>query len=209
VTARETLRQTLATLDPTRAHLRSRAPAGVGARRRLDAGVDRRRRRVARRNLESTLVLETLWTCRSGQVRVLDLFSMRPGGDPHEQLVRIVEAVDGDAEMAHDGWLVRRYASADGLDGNEGASLPCTFWLSECLARQERLDEARTVFACAEALASDLPLRRGVRLRARRDARQLPAGVVPLLTHQRRRGPGVHALESTLTPTRTSPSGAS
>ncbi|MDX2169078.1 MAG: glycoside hydrolase family 15 protein [Deltaproteobacteria bacterium] len=74
--------------------------------------------------------------------------------DPRMQ--RTVEAIRRD--LTEDGWLVRRYVSDDGLPGAEGAFLACTFWLCECLAKQGRADEARAVFARAEALASDLGL---------------------------------------------------
>jgi GH15 family glucan-1,4-alpha-glucosidase len=40
----------------------------------------------------------------------------------------------------------------------EGAFLPCTFWLVECLAGQGRIAEAREVFDRALACASDLGL---------------------------------------------------
>jgi GH15 family glucan-1,4-alpha-glucosidase len=61
------------------------------------------------------------------------------------------------ATLGRDG-LVRRYRADDGLAGGEGAFLACTFWLAECLARQGRLDQARTWFTRAAATANDLGL---------------------------------------------------
>ena len=55
--------------------------------------------------------------------------------------------------------LLRRYApETDNLDGTEGVFLACSFWLSECLARQAKLDEARTVFDKTLAACNDLGL---------------------------------------------------
>jgi GH15 family glucan-1,4-alpha-glucosidase len=56
------------------------------------------------------------------------------------------------------GRLVLRYREPDGLRGDEGVFLPCSFWLAECLARQGRGDEARAIFERASACANDLGL---------------------------------------------------
>jgi GH15 family glucan-1,4-alpha-glucosidase len=71
------------------------------------------------------------------------------------RMLRTTDAIA--AELGGDG-LVRRYLAYDGLAGGEGAFLACTFWLAECLARQGRLDQARTWFARAAATANDLGL---------------------------------------------------
>jgi len=45
--------------------------------------------------------------------------------------------------------LLRRYRSSsavDGLEGEEGAFLPCAFWLVDCLALDGQLDEAQALF---------------------------------------------------------------
>jgi GH15 family glucan-1,4-alpha-glucosidase len=52
--------------------------------------------------------------------------------------------------------LIRRYDEDDGLSGREGAFLPCSFWLAECLAYQGRHGEAREAFDAALATASEL-----------------------------------------------------
>jgi GH15 family glucan-1,4-alpha-glucosidase len=71
------------------------------------------------------------------------------------RMLRTTDAIA--AELGRDG-LVRRYLADDGIAGGEGAFLACTFWLAECLARQGRLDQARTWFAQAVATANDLGL---------------------------------------------------
>jgi GH15 family glucan-1,4-alpha-glucosidase len=72
-----------------------------------------------------------------------------------ERMIRTTDAVM--RELDFDG-LLRRYASDDGLEGEEGALVACSFWLAECLARQTRLEEARTVFDRAISTANGLGL---------------------------------------------------
>ena len=73
-----------------------------------------------------------------------------------ERMVRTTDAVM--EELGDESGLLRRYAVDDGLPGREGAFLPCTFWLAEVLARQERHEEARAVFDRAVAASNDLGL---------------------------------------------------
>jgi GH15 family glucan-1,4-alpha-glucosidase len=72
-----------------------------------------------------------------------------------ERMVRTVDAIR--EELAEDG-LLRRYHSHDGLEGEEGAFLACSFWLAECLAHQGRAGEARRAFDRALATGNDLGL---------------------------------------------------
>jgi GH15 family glucan-1,4-alpha-glucosidase len=73
-----------------------------------------------------------------------------------ERMQRTVAAVREELD-AGDG-LIYRYRRDDGLEGNEGAFLPCSFWLAECLARAGDLGEARAVFDQAVARANDVGL---------------------------------------------------
>ncbi len=57
-----------------------------------------------------------------------------------------------------DGGLLRRYRSSDGLGGDEGIFVACTFWLAECLAYQGRPDLARAAYERAAGTANDLGL---------------------------------------------------
>ena len=68
-----------------------------------------------------------------------------------DRMVRTVDAIR--KELDHDG-LIRRFPTPQ----NEGAFLPCSFWLAECLARQGRADEAGDVFERACGTANDLGL---------------------------------------------------
>jgi GH15 family glucan-1,4-alpha-glucosidase len=56
--------------------------------------------------------------------------------------------------------FVRRYAATgdDGLDGDEGTFLLCSFWLVEVLAAQGRLDEADALFGRLLDVGNDLCL---------------------------------------------------
>ncbi|HEY8599510.1 MAG TPA: glycoside hydrolase family 15 protein [Thermomicrobiales bacterium] len=75
-----------------------------------------------------------------------------------ERMIRTVDAIR--QELLQDGLLLRyRVARTDdGLKGEEGVFLACSFWLAECLAHQGRMEEAREVFDRASATGNDLGL---------------------------------------------------
>ncbi len=73
-----------------------------------------------------------------------------------EKMIRTVAAIR--EELGAGEALLYRYRRDDGLTGEEGAFLCCSFWLVECLAHQGERSEARTVFDRALALANDLGL---------------------------------------------------
>ncbi|HKO28389.1 MAG TPA: glycoside hydrolase family 15 protein [Solirubrobacteraceae bacterium] len=73
-----------------------------------------------------------------------------------ERMLRTVAAIREDLG-AGDG-LLYRYRRDDGLDGQEGAFLCCSFWLVECLAQAGELTEARSIFDQAVARSNDLGL---------------------------------------------------
>ncbi|MEU4087220.1 glycoside hydrolase family 15 protein [Streptomyces aureus] len=81
-----------------------------------------------------------------------------PPDDP--RVVGTVDAVR--AELAPDGFLVRRYSAAttgiDGLPGDEGTFVVCSFWLADALHLTGRTQEARDLFERLIGLTNDLGL---------------------------------------------------
>lgn len=80
-----------------------------------------------------------------------------PADDP-----RVIGTVDAiRAELAQDGF-VRRYSTdhttVDGLPGDEGAFLVCSFWLADALHMTGRTKEARELFERLCALRNDVGL---------------------------------------------------
>ncbi|MER8236790.1 glycoside hydrolase family 15 protein [Streptomyces sp. NPDC101490] len=79
-----------------------------------------------------------------------------PPDDP--RVVGTVDAVR--AELTHGGF-VRRYTpsgAVDGLPGQEGTFLVCSFWLADALRLTGRTEEARTLFERLVALRNDVGL---------------------------------------------------
>jgi GH15 family glucan-1,4-alpha-glucosidase len=76
-------------------------------------------------------------------VLMLPVLEFESASDP-----RVVGTVDAiRARLAAGGPLLYRYPpGTDGLEGGEGAFLPCSFWLVQALARTGRRDEAEALF---------------------------------------------------------------
>lgn len=87
---------------------------------------------------------------------MVPLVGFLPFDDP--RAVGTVQAVQ--RELTVDGFVARYKTSSgvDGLSGEEGTFLPCTFWLVSCLARMGRLREATEVMERVAAVANDLGL---------------------------------------------------
>ena len=86
----------------------------------------------------------------------IPLVGFLPGDD--ERVTGTIDAVR--EELGRDGF-VSRYSTAetdDGLPGDEGQFLACSFWLASALARNGRVEEARELFERLLGLANDLGL---------------------------------------------------
>ncbi|MDP9332316.1 MAG: glycoside hydrolase family 15 protein, partial [Actinomycetota bacterium] len=85
---------------------------------------------------------------------MMALVGFLPGDDP-----RILATIDATDERLTDGaGLVYRYRSHDGLEGEEGTFLLCTFWLAHAMALSGQPARARTVFERAAAFVNDVGL---------------------------------------------------
>ncbi len=86
----------------------------------------------------------------------IPLVGFLPGTD--DRVTGTIDAVR--RELGRDGF-VSRYSTADtddGLPGDEGQFLACSFWLVNALARNGRADEARALFERLIGLSNDLGL---------------------------------------------------
>jgi GH15 family glucan-1,4-alpha-glucosidase len=72
-----------------------------------------------------------------------------------ERIVRTIDAVK--RELGR-GPFLYRYSEDDGLEGEEGAFVACSFWLVEALARAGRVEEARETMEEVVAHANDVGL---------------------------------------------------
>jgi GH15 family glucan-1,4-alpha-glucosidase len=87
---------------------------------------------------------------------MLPLVGFLPADDP--RILGTVRAIEED--LLQDG-LVRRYrpaAAVDGVGGNEGVFLPCSFWLADNYLLQGREAEARALFERLLGLCNDVGL---------------------------------------------------
>jgi GH15 family glucan-1,4-alpha-glucosidase len=86
----------------------------------------------------------------------IPLVGFLPGDD--ERVTGTIDAIT--RELGRDGF-VSRYSTADtddGLSGDEGQFLACSFWLVSALAANGRVDEARALFERLIGLSNDLGL---------------------------------------------------
>lgn len=93
-------------------------------------------------------------TALDASALVIPIVGFLPADDP--RVSSSIEAIE--ARLMDESGLVMRYRTADGLEGEEGAFLLCTFWLSHAHALAGNLSRAREVFTRAAALANDVGL---------------------------------------------------
>ena len=111
---------------------------------------------------------------------LMPILGFLPADDP--RMLATIEAIADD--LTEDG-MVLRYRNeeglnADGLSGEEGTFVICSFWLVTCLAKAGQVERAEELFDQLVSYSNDLgPARRGDRHRQRRAARQLPPGLQP------------------------------
>jgi alpha,alpha-trehalase len=85
---------------------------------------------------------------------MLPLVGFLPADEP-----RVLATINATEErLTDERGLVYRYRSHDGLEGEEGTFLLCTFWLAQALARAGQTARARTVFERAAAFVNDVGL---------------------------------------------------
>jgi GH15 family glucan-1,4-alpha-glucosidase len=88
---------------------------------------------------------------------MLPIVGFLAADDP--RMLATIEAVD--ERLTDERGLVYRYRTEEGVDGlagDEGTFLLCTFWLAQALAMAGRVDRARAVFERAIAYANDVGL---------------------------------------------------
>ena len=92
-------------------------------------------------------------------ILLLPRYGFLPWTDP--RMVSTVDAVQ--AHLTRDGLVLRydvgaRQPNCDGIQGNEGAFLACSFWLADALHGIGRIDEAEALFDRLLSLRNDVGL---------------------------------------------------
>jgi GH15 family glucan-1,4-alpha-glucosidase len=83
----------------------------------------------------------------------IPLYELLPFDDP-----RVQSTIDRTMEELMESGMIYRYRGDDGLPGKEGTFALCTFWLVDCLALSNRLEEAWSVFEGMAARANHVGL---------------------------------------------------
>jgi alpha,alpha-trehalase len=85
---------------------------------------------------------------------MMPIVGFLPADDP-----RMKATIDATAErLTDDRGLVYRYRAQDGIEGEEGTFLLCTFWLAQAQALAGELDKAKATFETAISFCNDVRL---------------------------------------------------
>jgi GH15 family glucan-1,4-alpha-glucosidase len=85
---------------------------------------------------------------------MMPIVGFLPADDP--RMLSTINAIE--ERLTDDRGLVYRYLAQDGLEGEEGTFLLCTFWLAQALAMAGEVDRARATFERAIAYVNDVGL---------------------------------------------------
>jgi GH15 family glucan-1,4-alpha-glucosidase len=85
---------------------------------------------------------------------MMPIVGFLPGDDPRMRAT--IDAID--ERLTDERGLVYRYRAHDGLEGEEGTFLLCTFWLAQALALAGEVERARATFERAIAYVNDVGL---------------------------------------------------
>ena len=85
---------------------------------------------------------------------MVSLVGFLPADDP--RVLATIDAIED--RLTDERGLVYRYRAHDGLEGEEGTFLLCTFWLAQALALAGQPLRARAVFERAAAFVNDIGL---------------------------------------------------
>ncbi|HJT33004.1 MAG TPA: glycoside hydrolase family 15 protein [Pirellulales bacterium] len=95
-------------------------------------------------------------TALDASLLMMPLVGFLPADDP--RVLGTIEAIE--RGLTADGFVLRYRTeeTADGLPGDEGVFLPCSFWLADCLALIGRRQEAEELYERLLALRNDVGL---------------------------------------------------
>jgi len=158
--------------DGPRHHLHSKLMCWAALDRAIDmadllqAGDDVHRWKSTRDEI-SEAILERAWDNDVGaftqsfesanldaSALVIPIVGFLPADDP--RVLSTIRAIE--AKLMGTSGLVARYEGPDGLDGEEGSFLLCTFWLAHAHALAGNLARAREILTNAAGFANDLGL---------------------------------------------------
>jgi GH15 family glucan-1,4-alpha-glucosidase len=84
----------------------------------------------------------------------IPIWGFLPPNDP-----RVISTIEATAKgLTDEHGLVYRYRAHDGLEGEEGTFLLCTFWFAQVQAMAGRIEQAKETFSRAIGYANDLGL---------------------------------------------------